>query len=132
MVPLTSTTGRQYYAVLALGERNIQPISFYAGLHQNATEDEAGKNGIVCDGKGFCSETEQIEHDSSENSPSTDSTAVKTPDIDLIACTDLDSLENSIKDVFNHIILKLKSKDENFIQGVSRFVQRYNKLREGN
>ena len=54
-----------------------------------------------------------------------------TTDNDLIDCTDIDSLENSIKDVFNDIILKLKSKDENFIQGVSRFVQRYNKLREG-
>ena len=54
MVPLTSTTGRQYYAVLALGERNTQPISFYASLHQKVTEDEAGKNGIVCDEKGFC------------------------------------------------------------------------------
>lgn len=89
------------YAVLTLGECNIQPISFYASFHQKATEDEAGKNGIVCDGKGVCSETEQIEHDSLENSPSNDSTAVKTPDIDFIACTDLDSLDNSIKDVFN-------------------------------
>ena len=129
MVPLTSTTGRQYYAVLALGECNTQPISFYASLYQKVTEDEAGKNGIVCDEKGFCSETYQIDHDGSENSPSTDSTI--TPDDDLIDCTDIDSLENSMKDVFNDIILKLKSKDENFIQGVRKFVQRYNKLREG-
>ena len=43
MVPLTSTTGRQYHAVLALGERNTQPISFYASLHQKVTEDEAGQ-----------------------------------------------------------------------------------------
>jgi len=54
-----------------------------------------------------------------------------TPENDLIDCTDIDSLGNSSKDVFNDIILKLKSKDENFIQGVSKFVQRYNKLREG-
>ena len=43
MVPLTSTTGRQYHAVLALAERNTQPISFYASLHQKVTEDEAGQ-----------------------------------------------------------------------------------------
>ena len=65
MVPLTSTTGRQYYAVLALGECNTQPISFYVSLHQKVTEDEAGKNGIVCDEKGFCSDRYQIEHDGS-------------------------------------------------------------------
>ena len=46
MVPLTSTTGRQYYAVLALGERNTQPISFYASLLKKATVDEAGRNGL--------------------------------------------------------------------------------------
>ena len=107
--------------MLALGERNTQPISFYASLHQKVTEDEAGKNGIVCDEKGFYWDRYQIEHDGSGNSPSTDSTM--TPEKDLIDCTDIDSLEISIKDVFNDIISKLKSKDENFIQGVSEFVQ---------
>ena len=63
------------------------------------------------------------------NSSSTDPTMAL--ENDLIDCTDIDSLENSIKDVFNDIILKLKSKDENFIQVVSKFMQRYNKLREG-
>ena len=120
---------KNWETVLALGERNTQPISFYVSLHQKVTEDEAGKNGIVCDEKGFGSDRYQIEHDGSGNSPSTDSTM--TPENDLIDCTDIDSLENSIKDVFNDIILKLKSKDENFIQGVSKFVQRYNQLREG-
>ena len=47
---------KNWETVLALGERNTLSISFYVSLHQKVTEDEAGKNGIVCDEKGFCSD----------------------------------------------------------------------------
>ena len=45
----------------------------------------------------FCSETEQIEHAASEDSPFTDLTAVVTPNIDIIACKDIGSLENTVQ-----------------------------------
>ena len=64
--------------MLALGERNTQPISFYASLLKKATVDEAGRNGLPVMKTGFA-EKQQIKHDGSEDSPSTDSTAVMTP-----------------------------------------------------
>ena len=115
MVPLTSTPGRHYFAVLALGERNTQPMSFYASLHQKATEHEAEKNEIVSEEKGFYSDLQQTEHACLVSSPSLDSSGDTSPTIDQVHCNDIDNLENRVHEVCNDIISKLQSRGENFV-----------------
>ena len=125
MVPLTSTLGRQFYAVLALGQRNTQPISFYASLHQKVTEDEAAENGVLFEEKEFSSETKQIESACSESSPSFDSPTSMDTNIGHGATddNDIDNLGISFQKICNDTISKLESRDENFIQGVKKFCQ---------
>lgn len=129
---LTSTSGRHHIAVLALGGRNTQPVSFLCKPPSKSRWIRAEKYWIGCVEKWFYSELQQTEHACLELSPFLDSSGDTSPNINQVHCTDIDNLENRVYEVNNDIILKLQSRDENFIQGVRQFVHRFDKLNKGN
>ena len=119
--------------MLALGERNIQPIESYASLHQENVEEEATQNGFCFNGQ---SASPQCPSDLT--TPSLDPTDItdNSSQVDSIDEMHLlhpmaEGLQTKVYEVCNDIVSKLKRGNENFIMGVSKFVSRYEKLIEG-
>ena len=82
--------------MLALGERNTQPISFYASLLKKATVDEAGRNGLPVMKTEFAEKQSKLNMTAQKIHPSLIQLQLWRH-IDLIACKDIGSLENSVQ-----------------------------------
>ena len=128
LIPLASTSGRQQYAVLALGKTNVQPDEFYACLHQKEYEKEMeDTNGQKepATKKPFC--TASIVQNPATNPPRVKytyfSNSYKENTVD-----DHSTLERDVKNVCKDILNKLKCNDHNFNDGVYKFVSRYKAL----
>ena len=82
--------------MLALGERNTQPISFYASLLKKATVDEAGRNDLPVMKTGFAEKQSKLNMTAQKIHPPLIQLQLWRH-IDLIACKDIGSLENSVQ-----------------------------------
>ena len=128
-IPTLAPQIRRIYAQIALGEKAVTSISFYAGIHDHIEDIKKNEENDQCMHPDFSTAAWDLiragSKDMSDSDNGTSSSTVQSRDVASIGnmCAAIDSIADDLKQ-------KLREEDnEQLVFGSEKFISRYNKLK---